>query len=74
MMWSTLTSPGCEIRVSCGSIIAAADTVMSRSSSELVAEIFPGVPVAPDLGEHDTLMSIDKARRVLGYDPQHSWR
>jgi nucleoside-diphosphate-sugar epimerase len=55
-------------------IIAAADTVMSRSNSELVAEIFPGVPVAPDLGEHDTLLSIDKARRVLGYDPQHSWR
>ena len=55
-------------------IIAAADTVMSRSSSELVAEIFPGVPVAPGLGEHDTLLSIDKARRVLGYDPQHSWR
>ena len=21
-----------------------------------------------------TLLSIDKARRVLGYDPQHSWR
>jgi len=55
-------------------IIAAADTVMSRSNSDLVAEIFPGVPVAPDLGEHDTLLSIDKARRVLGYDPQHSWR
>lgn len=55
-------------------IIAAADTVMSRSNSELVAETFPGVPVTRDLGEHDTLLSIDKARRVLGYDPQHTWR
>jgi len=32
------------------------------------------VPVTGDLGEHDTLLSIDKARRVLGYSPQHSWR
>jgi len=55
-------------------IIAAADTVMSRPSSELVAETFPGVTVVRELGEHDTLLSIDKARRVLGYDPQHSWR
>ncbi|NMM22781.1 MAG: NAD(P)-dependent oxidoreductase [Phycicoccus sp.] len=55
-------------------IIAAADTVMSRPNAELVAETFAGVPVTRDLGEHDTLLSIDKARRVLGFDPQHSWR
>src|SRR5665811_1447 len=55
-------------------IIAAADTVMSRSNTELVAEVFPDVPVTRELGEHDTLLSIDKARRVLGYHPQHSWR
>jgi UDP-glucose 4-epimerase len=55
-------------------IIAAADTVMSRPNAELVAEVFPDVPVTRDLGEHDTLLSIDKARRVLGFDPQYSWR
>jgi nucleoside-diphosphate-sugar epimerase len=55
-------------------IIAAADTVMSRSNADLVAEVFPGVATTRPLGEHDTLLSIDKARRVLGYDPQHSWR
>jgi len=55
-------------------IIAAADTVMSRPNAELVAEVFPDVPVTRDLGEHDTLLSIDKARRVLGYAPQFSWR
>ena len=55
-------------------IIAAADTVMSRPNAELVAEVFPGVPVTRDLGEHDTMLSIDKARRVLGFDPQHTWR
>jgi UDP-glucose 4-epimerase len=55
-------------------IIAAADTVMTRSNAELVAEVFPGVPLHGELGEHDTLLSIAKARRLLGYEPQHSWR
>ena len=54
-------------------IIANAETVMSRSNASLIAEIFPGVEVR-DLGERDTLLSIDKARRLLGYEPQHSWR
>ena len=55
-------------------IIANADTVMSRSSVELMAEVFPDVPVRTTLGEHETLLSIDKARRILGYEPRHSWR
>ncbi|GAA0410343.1 NAD-dependent epimerase/dehydratase family protein [Leifsonia naganoensis] len=55
-------------------IIAAGDSVMSRPNAELVAEVFPGVPLKGDLGDHDSLLSIAKARRVLGYAPQHSWR
>jgi len=55
-------------------IIAAADTVMSRSNAELVAEVFPEVPISAEFGEHDTLLSIHKARRLLGFAPQHSWR
>ncbi len=62
-------APGREIF-----IIANADTVMSRSSASLAAEVFPGVPVTKELGEHETLLSIDKARRLLGYEPQFSWR
>ena len=55
-------------------VIANADTVMSRSSASLAAEFFPDVPVTKELGEHETMLSIDKARRVLGYEPEHSWR
>jgi nucleoside-diphosphate-sugar epimerase len=55
-------------------IIAAADTVMSRPNAELVAEVFPDVPVNGEFGDHDTLLSIDKARRLLGYEPEFSWR
>jgi nucleoside-diphosphate-sugar epimerase len=54
--------------------IAAADTLMKTPSRELMAAAFPGVPVDPGLGQFDTLLSIEKARRVLGYAPQHSWR
>ncbi|KZE88633.1 NAD-dependent epimerase/dehydratase family protein [Microbacterium sp. TNHR37B] len=55
-------------------LIAAADTVMSRPNAELVAEVFPGVEVRGDLGEHDSLFSTAKAQRLLGYRPTHSWR
>jgi len=55
-------------------IIAAADTVMTRPNAELVAEVFPDVPVRGDLGVNDTMLSIDKARRMLGYEPRHTWR
>ncbi len=55
-------------------IIANADTVMSKSSAELMASVFPGVPVKKELVENETLLSIDKARRVLGYEPLFSWR
>ena len=55
-------------------IIAAADTVMSRPNAELLAEVFPDVPVTRAVAPNETLLSIDKARRVLGYAPQHSWR
>ena len=54
--------------------IAAADTVMERPSRELMAEVYPGVPVDPALGPHETLLSIAAARATLGYVPRHSWR
>src|SRR6266540_5914045 len=55
-------------------IIANADTVMSRSNQSLMAEVFPTVPIKGSLSPTGTLLSIDKARRMLGYRPQHSWR
>jgi nucleoside-diphosphate-sugar epimerase len=58
-------------------IIAAADTVMNRASAELMHEVFPGVPLTGETGETGgtgTLLSIARARRVLGFEPGHSWR
>jgi nucleoside-diphosphate-sugar epimerase len=55
-------------------VIANADTVMSRPSAELAAEVFPNVPLKHELVGTETLLSIDKAGRLLGYEPTHSWR
>ena len=55
-------------------IIAAADTVMRRDSAELVAAEFPDAPLSRPLVGRETLLSIDAARRDLGYAPSHSWR
>jgi hypothetical protein len=55
-------------------IIAAADTVMNRPSREVLAEVFPDVPLTAEISEHGTLLAIDRARQLLGYQPRHSWR
>jgi nucleoside-diphosphate-sugar epimerase len=55
-------------------VVAAAETVMNRSSRELMDELYPGVPLREGHGEFETLLSIAKARRLLGYEPRHSWR
>ena len=54
--------------------IAAADTLMRRTSRSLMEEAFPDVPITRQLGEFETLLSIEKARRVLGYEPRYTWR
>jgi len=47
---------------------------MQRPSRDLMAEVIPGVPVRDGVDGHDTLLGIDKARRMLGYAPDFSWR
>jgi hypothetical protein len=39
-----------------------------------MAKGFPGVPVADDLGEFETLLSNAKVQKVLGYKPEYTWR
>ena len=54
-------------------VIAAADTCMRRRNAELMAEVFPHIQLKTGLGANETLLSIEKARRMLGYNPKHSW-
>jgi nucleoside-diphosphate-sugar epimerase len=69
-----LEAPAEAVTGSPSFVIAAADTVMNRSSAGLLDEVFPGVPLTREVGEFDTLLAIDHARKVLGYEPRHSWR
>jgi len=55
-------------------VIAAADTVMTRPSADLLQEVFPGVPVKREVGTFESLFSGDRAREGLGFEPEHSWR
>ena len=55
-------------------IIANADTVMLRRSVDLLKAVFPNVQVKKRLGDNEPLLSIDKARKLLGFEPVHSWR
>jgi hypothetical protein len=47
---------------------------MSRSNEQLLAEVFPNVPRRRGFDANETLLSIERAKRVLGYKPQFSWR
>ena len=47
---------------------------MRRPNADLLAEVFPDVPQKRPIEPTETLLSIDKARRVLGYAPRFSWR
>jgi nucleoside-diphosphate-sugar epimerase len=38
-----------------------------------MAEVFPDVPLRRAVDGRDTLLSIDRARRLLGYEPAHRW-
>jgi nucleoside-diphosphate-sugar epimerase len=69
-----LQAPAEAVEGSPAFIIAAADTVMNRPSAGLLAEVFPDVRLTREVGEFGTLLAIDRARQVLGFEPRHSWR
>jgi hypothetical protein len=54
--------------------IAAADTLMTQTNEELLAMAYPGCRLRPGTGPHDTLIGIDAARRLIGYEPEWTWR
>ena len=53
--------------------IANSISLMSRSNDELLDEVFPGTKRKRKLKPNESLISIEKAQRVLGYKPEHDW-
>jgi nucleoside-diphosphate-sugar epimerase len=50
------------------------DTSSDLPTAELLKRFYPKVPVKGKLGEFEGLMSNRKAREVLGFREEHSWR
>ena len=55
-------------------LVAAADTCMPTPSADLMSEVYPDVELRSGVEANQTLLSIDKARSMLGYEPRISWR
>jgi nucleoside-diphosphate-sugar epimerase len=54
--------------------VAAADTLSDIPTEELLRTFAPSVEIRQPIPGNASAYSIEKARRVLGYDPEHSWR
>lgn len=54
--------------------VANADMSVAISSDEVVERFYDGVEVRREMGRDETFFAIDKARELLGWEPQHSWR
>jgi nucleoside-diphosphate-sugar epimerase len=53
----------------------ASDRSIGDSPRDTVIRLFPDLaPLAAPLGPDDFLISIERARQRLGYEPRHSWR
>jgi nucleoside-diphosphate-sugar epimerase len=54
--------------------IANSDSVMSRANDALLDKVYPKAKRKRAFKPNESLISIDKAREVLGYKPRHQWR
>jgi nucleoside-diphosphate-sugar epimerase len=54
--------------------VANADMSVAASTDEVRERFYDGVEVRKEMGPDETFYAIDKARSLLGWEPQHSWR
>ncbi len=50
------------------------DTSVGITSAEVLARFYDGVPATREMGEYETFYANDKAKRLVGFAPRHSWR
>lgn len=54
--------------------IANSNSLMRMSNDAMLDEVFPGTPRKRPLEPNESLISIERARSVLGYEPQYDWK
>ncbi|MBI1416379.1 MAG: NAD-dependent epimerase/dehydratase family protein [Limimaricola sp.] len=50
------------------------DMSVSLTSDEVIAQFYEGVEVKRKMGRHETFYANDKAKKLVGFQPKHSWR
>jgi nucleoside-diphosphate-sugar epimerase len=50
------------------------DMSVGLTSAQVIERFYQGVEVRKDMGRDETFYSNDKAKRLLGFAPKHSWR
>lgn len=50
------------------------DLSVGLTTDEVIAQFYEGVEKRKDMGPNETFYSNAKAKRLLGFDPKHSWR
>jgi nucleoside-diphosphate-sugar epimerase len=54
--------------------VTAADTLSSIPTGDLIAEFAPDVELRAPIPGNETAFSLEKGRRILGYNPTGTWR
>jgi nucleoside-diphosphate-sugar epimerase len=54
--------------------VANADMSVAATTDEVIERFYDGVEVRREMGRDETFYAIDKARELVGFAPQHSWR
>ncbi|OZT73477.1 NAD-dependent epimerase/dehydratase family protein [Vreelandella boliviensis] len=54
--------------------VANDDLSVGLTNPEVIERFYAGVPIKREMGEFETFYSIEKARRLVGFAPRHSWR
>lgn len=54
--------------------IANSNSLMRKGNDELLDAVFPGTPRKRSLAPNESLISIEKAKRILGYAPKYDWK
>jgi len=54
--------------------VANDDLSVGLTNAEVIERFYAGVPIKRDMGEFETFYSNEKARRLVGFAPRHTWR
>ena len=47
---------------------------MNWPNKKLIESVFPDVEIKQGTGDFQSLLSMEKARKMLGFTPRYSWR